>query len=73
MIGKKLKTGLIASYQKISTYEIQLQFLGFTLNGITYSNIIAWNRCPRGRKYGLCGCNKKLGKDYKPKIVCFHL
>ena len=27
-------------YHKINTYEIQLQFLECTLNGITYSNII---------------------------------
>ena len=55
-------------YQKINTYEVQLQFLEFTLNGITYSNIITWNNCPRQRKFGLCGCNNKLSKNYRPKL-----
>ena len=41
------------AYHKINTYKIQFQFLGFTLNGITFSNIIAWNQCPRGRKWTL--------------------
>ena len=60
-------------YHRINTYEIQLQFLEFTLNGTTYSNIITWNRCPRKRKYGLCECSNKLAKHLRPKLSCFDL